>query len=104
MDFEIFLIITLIEAAIVIPLIIWRANVSRCPHCRKAFALKEFRRTLVKKERVSKLETHNNYDKKGAVTSSRQVRVYGTRYTYSVEYYCKHCGQKTIKIKNEDNY
>ena len=42
----------------------------RCPHCRKAFALKEFDSTLINKEKTSKLEKHYSYNKKGERTLS----------------------------------
>ena len=77
---------------------------TRCPNCHKRFALKEKNRTLIKKEKTSKIERHYNYNKKGEKTSSRDVRVYGTCFTYHVTYICKYCGRTTTKIKYEDKY
>ena len=76
----------------------------RCPHCRKAFALKEFDSTLINKGKTSKLERHYSYNKKGERTGSREVRVYGTRKTYEVNYMCKYCGKTTTKIESIDIY
>ena len=77
---------------------------TRCQNCHKLFALKETNRTLIKKEKTSKIERHYNYNKKGQRTSSRDVRVYGTCFTYHVTYICKHCGRTTTKTEHKDVY
>ena len=88
----------------IIILIVCSFNQVRCPNCKKNLALKEINRTLLQKEKTSKLERHYNYNKKGQRTSRRDVRVYGTRYTYNVMYRCKNCGHTTTKIEYRDKY
>lgn len=82
----------------------FQAIARRCPRCYKESALIEKNRTLINKERVSKMERHYNYNKKGERTSSRDVRVYGTRFYYQVEYVCKFCGYTTTKAVYQDKY
>lgn len=97
-------IIVVIGIAIFILPVLLLLRYWRCPHCHKKFALKKIDSTLINKERVSKLETHYNYNKKGQKTSSRKVRVYGTCKTYEITYLCKYCGKETTKIESLDSY
>lgn len=77
---------------------------SRCPKCKKNRAMKEMERNIIREGKISKLEEHKTYNKKGEVTGSREERVYGTRIWYSVKYQCKYCGYTKIEEKHEDNY
>lgn len=77
---------------------------SRCPYCGKNLALVENDRVQIKQEKVSRLETHNYYNKQGKKTGSRECRVYGTRKYYQVNYYCKYCRKEIIRSEHFDIY
>ena len=66
---------------------------SKCPYCKRPFALKETNREVVSKENVSVLvETKmRNNDQK--VTGTAEQYVPGVKTTYKVYYTCKHCGK-----------
>lgn len=97
----------IIIATIVVIILIIKfssAVASRCPRCSKKSALVEINRTLLKKDKVSKIERHYSYNKKGERIGGRDVRVYGTRYVYEVKYACRHCGYSTKKSIYVDRY
>ncbi|MBR5438947.1 MAG: hypothetical protein IKV61_01880 [Clostridia bacterium] len=96
--------IVAIVAFVIFLIRLWIGIETRCPHCKKKFALKEIDRKLIDKKRISKMERHNIYNKKGKVTGSRDVRVYGTRLTYELECVCKYCCKKTFKMQDVDKY
>ena len=77
---------------------------SKCPNCKKFFVLKESERSIIKEERISKLEEHKTYNKKGEISGRREVRVYGTKTTYSVTYKCTNCNHTLTKVEIKEKY
>ena len=98
------LILSISFIIIVVVLVIVAIFSTRCPKCKKFFAMKEIERNLISEEKISKMENHKTYNKKGEVTGSHDVRVYGTRKTYDVKYVCKKCGDTKIERKTRDDY
>ena len=77
---------------------------TKCDACKKNGALVEQNRVEIRREKCSKMEEHRTRNAKGEVTGSREVRVYGTKITYSVTYRCKYCGYECQKVKHEEKY
>ncbi len=96
--------IVAIVAIVIFIIWLWIGIETRCPHCKKKFALKEIDRKLTDKRKISKMERHYRYNKKGKVSGSRDVRVYGTRLTYELKCVCKYCCEKTFKMQDVDKY
>ncbi|MBO5101858.1 MAG: hypothetical protein J6C39_04935 [Clostridia bacterium] len=77
---------------------------SRCPKCKKFFALKYSYEKLVGKEPISKIEKLQIKDKKGQVIGTQEQRIYGTREKHKKFYICKHCKSTTVKYQDIDVY
>ena len=97
--------IILVVVALVVLLGAWLASMEYCcESCKKNGALVEQNRVEIRREKCSKMEEHKTRNAKGEITGSREVRVYGTKITYSVTYRCKYCGYECKKEKQEEKY
>lgn len=76
---------------------------SKCPHCKKPFALKQTGREIVSKEKVSVLVENKTRNTNGDVTGTTEQYVPGIRTNYKIYYTCKYCGEVTCRTYSESN-
>ena len=76
---------------------------SRCPHCRRHFAMREVGNEIVAKRSTTKEVERERRDEKGRVIGHYSERVPATCYIYDYTEECRFCGAHR-KIRRGETY
>ncbi len=93
-------IIGLVTGVIIIGTILVR-YLSKCPSCKKWYAMNEISKICISQRPTMIKEELNTKNANGDVIRSREVNVPGVINTYQHHYKCKYCGYENIKTTTE---
>jgi uncharacterized protein YxeA len=95
--------LTLILILVVIAIIVIAVLVfsTRCPKCRKFFALVKIKKDCYEQKASHITKKFQDRNKDGKVIRTREVAVPATTYYYKITYKCSYCGFQEIRNKEE---
>ncbi len=79
---------------------IWK---TRCPYCKKAFAIKKVGKRYVGSDDISVKVKTNNYNRKGEVIGTQEQYIPGKRNNYRIIYKCEKCGKEKYRMVTKDS-
>ena len=79
---------------------IWK---TRCPYCKKVFAIKKVGKKYVGSDDISVKVKTNNYNRKGEVIGTQEQYIPGKRNNYRIIYKCEKCGKEKYRMVTKDS-
>lgn len=92
----------LIPAIIISVITLFIGSKSKCPNCKKLFALQKVRTELIKEEDVNVRVETKNKNLRGEVIGTGEQFVPGKRKTYKTVFVCKKCGENAFSTWQQD--